>query len=507
MLHLNVETTRGRIRRSLNTSDDAKAIERAKPFVAKAVDDGRIRLNSLAALTYTPPRSAKPVCCRMQLSGNYSTKIALLDGRLAVIGLKTGNDELAKDRMRVVVADWLARGLILPTGKAARVYGPGGLDAGFRSETARLEAERWLAGQCRAAPQFMHWARGPRGKRVLQSAVYLNNGSRLTKTNCFGLQTDDTEVEGPQRMRLLLWHAIAEEQLPRGVKHPAWGLYGGPIPQATKRLLRRLAALPWGEYELPRKATAQSLGYHTSTIDWLTNQDKARQVHPVRQRLARTHARSRARKDGKRTPISRSWQFGPIGRILAVHSDGYHIYAQLTIAGFTLRWRLAVQNRAEAEALVKPAVDARARVREAARGWRECLVGSREAATALEACSNAQRQYLEALRGAGAERAEGWAEFARLVLEPPWDAGAQSKPRRAAPVRINKKCLQLMKADARQNPDRPPHPHREYANTMRRRIPGLTHREFGECWRGVLAMPDVKWGGKSGKGGRPKSSP
>jgi hypothetical protein len=45
VLHLNVETTRGRITRSLNTSDDAKAIERAKPFVAKAVDDGRIRLN------------------------------------------------------------------------------------------------------------------------------------------------------------------------------------------------------------------------------------------------------------------------------------------------------------------------------------------------------------------------------------------------------------------------------------------------------------------------------
>src|ERR1700730_1479242 len=184
VLHLNVETTRGRITRSLNTSDDAKAIERAKPFVAKAVDDGRIRLNSLAALTYTPPRSTKPVCCRMQLSGNYSTRIALLDGRLAVIGLKTGNDELAKDRMRVVVADWLARGLILPIGKAARVYGPGGVDAGFRSETSRLEAERWLASKCRL-PRFMQWARGPGGKRVLQCAVYLNDGLRLS----FGLQT------------------------------------------------------------------------------------------------------------------------------------------------------------------------------------------------------------------------------------------------------------------------------------------------------------------------------
>jgi hypothetical protein len=502
VLHLSVETTRGRVTRTLNTSDDAKAIGRAKPIVAKAVDDGRIRPNSLAALTYAPPRSTKPVCCKVQLSGNYSTKIALLDGGLGAMSLETGNDELAKDRMRVVVADWLARGLILPTGKAARVYGPGGLDAGFRSETSRLEAERWLASKCRA-PRFMQWARGPGGKHVLQCAVYLNDGSRLS----FGLQTDDTEVEGPQRMRLLLWHAIAEEQLPRGVKHPAWGLYGGPIPQATKRLLRRLAALPWGEYELQRKATAQALEYHTSTIDWLTNQDKARRAHPVRRRLARTHARSRARKVGKRTPISRSWQFRTIGRILAVHSDEHPIYAQLTIAGFTLRWRLSVQNRAEAEALVKPAVEARARVREAARDWRECLVGSREAATALEACSNAQRLYLQALRGAGAECAEGWAEFARLVLQPPWDAAAQSKPPRAAPVRAKKKCLELMKADARRNPDRPLYPHREYANRMRRRIPGLTHRQFEECWRGVLAMPDVKWGGKSGKGGRPKSYP
>jgi hypothetical protein len=42
-------------------------------------------------------------------------------------------------------------------------------------------------------------------------------------------------------MRLILWHAIAEGRLPSGVKHPAWGLYGGPISQSTKRLLKRLA--------------------------------------------------------------------------------------------------------------------------------------------------------------------------------------------------------------------------------------------------------------------------
>ena len=51
--------------------------------------------------------------------------------------------------MRIVVADWLARGIISPTGKAARIYGPGGLDAEFGSGTSRLEAERWFAGKCR----------------------------------------------------------------------------------------------------------------------------------------------------------------------------------------------------------------------------------------------------------------------------------------------------------------------------------------------------------------------
>jgi hypothetical protein len=309
-------------------------------------------------------------------------------------------------------------------------------------------------------------------------------------------------------MRLVLWHAIAEGRLPSGVKHPAWGLYGGPISQSTKRLLKRLAALPWAEYELQRKTAAAVLGLHERTVDWLTNQDKARQHDPVRRARARTIARSRARKDGKQTPISRSWHFSAVGGMLAVHSDQHFIYALLTMAGFTLRWRLPVQNRAEAQALVKPAVEARARVREAARDWRECLVGSREAVTALEACSDAQRLYLQALCGAGAERADGWVECARLVLGPPWDAGVQSKPRRAASIRVKKKkCLVRMKADARRNPDRPPYPHREYANRMRRQIPGLRHREFEECWRSVLAMPDVKWGGKSGKGGRPKSYP
>jgi hypothetical protein len=164
------------------------------------------------------------------------------------------------------------------------------------------------------------------------------------------------------------------------MKHPAWVLYGGPIPKAIER---------------------------ASTIDRLTNHHEARQADPMRQARARTLARSRTRKVGKkRTPISRSWQFRRVGRLLAVHS-GHPIYAQLTIASFTLRWPLAVRNRAEAEALVKRAVDARARIRDAARAWRECLANSQESKTALAAVLSQQRRFRTALLSAGAKRSKG----------------------------------------------------------------------------------------------------
>jgi hypothetical protein len=52
VLHLSVDTTRARIRHSLNTSDAAKAIERARAIVAKAVSERRIPPDSLAAMTY-----------------------------------------------------------------------------------------------------------------------------------------------------------------------------------------------------------------------------------------------------------------------------------------------------------------------------------------------------------------------------------------------------------------------------------------------------------------------
>jgi hypothetical protein len=296
-------------------------------------------------------------------------------------------------------------------------YGGLARTRGGRSVARQATREKTLPAKPRAVLQiknrkaqpFMQWARGPGGKPVLQCAVYVLGGSRL----CPSLNTSDTETEGPQRMRLLLWHAIAEEQLPSGVKHPAWGLYGGPIPQSTKRLLAGLAGLPSAEYELLRRAAAQRLGYHASTIDWLTNQDKARQADPVRWARVRTLARSGARKKvGMRTPISRSWQFGPVGGMLVVHRDG-PIYAQLTIAGFTLRWRLAAQNRAEGEALLKPAVDARARVREAARNWRECLVESPDAKTALATLLGEQRRFRDVLLAIGANAPKAGPRFSK----------------------------------------------------------------------------------------------
>ena len=349
------------------------------------------------------------------------------------------------------------------------------------------------AAKGRKTLPFTQWARGPGGNSVLQCAVYLSDGSRL----CPSLNTSDTEVEGPQRMRLLLWHAIAEGQLPRGVKHPAWGLYGGPIPQSTKRLLTRLAALPWGEYELQRTAAAQRLGYHPSTIDWLTHQDKARQTDPLRRARARTLMRSRARKDGKLTPISRSWQFGPVGGMLAVHSDEHPIYAQLTIAGFTLRWALAVRNRAEAEALIKPAVDARAHVREAARHWRECRSGSSEAKIALAVLLAEQRKFRDALLAAGAKHSKGWAEIVKALKEPPFDEA--KRPNLEGCTRWFVELLE-------KNPLKPPRPleeTREGPGLLKEEAArfNLSHRSARRCYE--LAQEKTKnrnWR----SGGRPE---
>jgi hypothetical protein len=264
----------------------------------------------------------------------------------------------------------------------------------------------------RKARPFMQWARSPKGKPVLQCAVYLHDGSRL----CPSLNTSDTEVEGPRRMRLMLWHAIAEGQLPWGIKHPAWGLYGGPVPRSTKRLLMRLAGLPWEEYEFQRKEAAASLGLRVRTVDWLTKQDKARPESAT----AITSRRARLRKSGQRFPKRVSWHFGPVGSMLAVHPKG-PIYAQLTITGFIFRWRLKARDRKEASAIMEPVRSARAQVRKAAEEWGACELGTPTSVAAEAEVVTACGLLATALSAVGAPD-----ECIRLAMKPPTEVGASS---------------------------------------------------------------------------------
>ena len=296
----------------------------------------------------------------------------------------------------------------------------------------------------RKARPFMQWARGPGGKPVLQCAVYLHDGSRL----CPLLNTSDTEVEGPQRMRLVLWHAIAEGQLPWGIKHPAWGLYGGPIPQSTKRLLTRLAGLPWSEYELQRKDAAASLGLYVKAVDWLARQDKARPESAT----AIISRRARLRKSGHRFPKRDLWHFGPVGSMLAIHTDGLN-YAQLTITGSTFRWRLKGRDREEASAIMEPVRSARAQVRKAAEEWGACELGTPASVAAGAQVVTACGLFATALSAVGAPE-----ECIRLAMKPPAEVGTSSllpvaASRKAMKQIDEKKCVdeltKLIKAKAR----------------------------------------------------------
>jgi hypothetical protein len=260
-----------------------------------------------------------------------------------------------------------------------------------KKERIDIKAMRQAAKGRKTLP-FTQWARGPGGKPALQCAVYLSDGStarhkgsrnysRLSPS----LNTSDPDVAA-QRMRLILWHAIAEGRLPGGFKHPAWGLYGGPIAQSTKRLLTRLTGLPWAEYEPHRKEVAERLGYHATTIDWLTKHDKARTETPA----AVKNRRARLRKAGARFPKRDSWHFGPVGSALAIH-PGRQIYAQLMIAGSMFRWRLSARDREEAAAIIEPVRSARAQMRKAAEEWGSFELGT-PASVAAEARVDMRRR-------------------------------------------------------------------------------------------------------------------
>ena len=286
-------------------------------------------------------------------------------------------------------------------------------------------------------------------------------------------------------MRLILWHAIAEGQLPKGKNHPAWRYYGGAIPQSIKGLLRRLASLPWAKYAPLREAAVARLGLLPTATDWLTKQQRNRPPHPKEAHFQR----SNARRKGKRIPMADSWQCGPVGTMLAVHPTA--IYAQLTIDGHQFRWRLAANNREEGKAIVQPAISARSDVKAAMDHWRRYEVGTEEGQRALRALGDAQRRYLEALRAAGAERAENWLQLLKSVHQLPLDESVIRRPIHPLPDRATKKARRYFAADMKRAKEReraalkaghekeapgfnrpPIEPHREYLRWMIRKVGG-----------------------------------
>jgi hypothetical protein len=262
------------------------------------------------------------------------------------------------------------------------------------------------------------------------------------------LNTDDREVAA-KRLCLLLWHALTESLLPGGVEHPAWREYGGRIGQKTKDLLRRLRKMPWEEYELERKAKAEQLGYCEATLDWLTDHEEERRHDPVRRAMCDATLRSQERSQvgGKQTPVSRSWQFSRVGSMLHEHKGTF--YGRVIIDGLNLEWPLGLKNRAEACALVKPAIDALKLVGKAARRWREYPKGSREAKAASEVLLAEQRRFRAALSAVGAKLSKNWAKAILLFDELPFDETSRPDP---------EGCTQWFVKLLRDYPERQPRP-------------------------------------------------
>jgi hypothetical protein len=393
----------------LYSEDEDRGLERALPIIVEAIAAGR-----LSAWVESRSESGKVETLPTEQPRADWVQVATEVRRLALMAATDcGFATVAAARL-LRCSPWLLDLLV---------------------KFAREQSARWDR-----APRFMMWASAPGGKRVLVSGVDLVSGLRLNRR----LNTDDSEKEGPRRLRLLLWHAIADGQLPGGSKHEAWRLYGGKIPGETKRLLRRLRALPWAQYVLHREIAAKSLGYCASTIDWLTNHEEDRRQDPLRRARCDATLRSQHR-ETKPTPISRAWQFSRTGRMVRKHKSRF--YARITIGHFSLEWPLAAQNGAEAEAQVKPALAALARIKEAARAWRECLVGSPEAKSALAAVLYEQRRFRDALVAIGVTRTPRWAEADRVLNGPPLDETSRSG--RAG-------CTLWFVQMLRKNPERPP---------------------------------------------------
>jgi hypothetical protein len=399
----------------LNCDDEEKGLERALPIIAEAIAAGR-----LAAWMADRCSAGKVETLRTDLPRVHWAKVAAEVSRLAVLKPPDCELEIVATAERLHQPPWL-------------------LDSFVKfAQDQRRRSER--------APRFMRWVSAPGGKRVLESGVYLSGRSPLTRR----LNTEDREL-AVQRLRLLLWHAIATGQLPGGFKHEAWRLYGGKIPEKTKRLLRRLGALPWQQYELRRELMAERLGYHASTLDWLTNHEADRRQDPERRAKCDATLRSQARSTGKQqTPKSRTWQFSRLGKMLHVHSKGHPIYGRVTIDRVTMDWPLPVQNRTAGEAHVKSAVDARQSVKKAANYWRKCSIGSPEAKAALTALLREQRRFRDALAAVGAKRSKNWEKAVRQFDELPFDETSRTD--------LEKACTRWFVGLLLENPSKPPRP-------------------------------------------------
>ena len=351
-----------------------------------------------------------------------------------------------------------------------------------KKERIDIRAMRQAAKGRKTLP-FTQWARGPGRKLVLQCAVYLSDGSRL----CPSLDTADTEVQGPKRMRLILWCAIAHGRLPNGMNHPAWDLFGGPIAQSTKRLLRRLTGLPWGEYEPYRKEAAERLGFHATTIDWLTKHDKARPESAT----AIKSRRARLRKGGHRFPKCDSWHFGPVGSMLTIHRDG-PVYALLTMAGSIFRWRLKTGDREEAVAIVEPVRSARVQVRNAAKEWGACELGT-PASVATEArFVTACGLFATALSAVGASN-----QCVRLAMKPPTEVGTSSLLPAAITRKPIKRILesqfhQWLKKQMEAHPKGRPHPRRWYETKAKDEY-GMPRERFRHVWNELCNTVNPKF--------------
>jgi hypothetical protein len=378
----------------LNCDDEEKGLKRALPIIAEAIAAGR-----LAAWMADRCSARKKVeALRTDQPRVNWAKVAAEVSRLAVLKQADCELEIVATAERLHQPPWL-------------------LDLFVKfAQDQRRRSER--------APRFMTWVSAPGGRRVLQSKVDLIGRSPLTRM----LNTDDREVAA-ERLRLLLWHAIANGQLPGGFKHEAWHLYGGKIPEKTNALLRRLRALPWREYELQRELMAERLGYHASTLDWLTNHEEDRRQDPERRAKCDATLRSQERRKvlgGKETPISRSWQFTRLGSMLHEHKGSF--YGRVRIDGLNLEWPLGLQNRAEAGARVKPAIDAFELVGKTARRWREYPKGSGEAKAASEDLLAEQGQLRAALAAVGAKLSKNWAKAVLLFDELPFDESSRPNP-------------------------------------------------------------------------------